>query len=113
MMFPKHSYVRSQKLMDAYRRIPCQHCGRDDGTVCGAHSNQGAHGKGRGIKADDNRAASLCSLCHHAIDQGRILTAAERLAVWWDAHVKTVRTLLAHGLWPANVPVPDIRKFDA
>jgi len=115
MMFPKRTYVRSKALTDACRLIPCQHCGRDErGHTCAAHSNWSVHGKGGHIKADDNRVAALCDRCHVPIlDQGSKLTKAERMAMWWKAHVKTVRILLARGLWPANVPIPDIRKFDA
>ena len=104
--FPKHDYIRSPALMKAYRLIPCQNCGRDDGTVCGAHSNTGADGKGRAIKADDNCAASLCSKCHYEIDQGPNLSQSERVMLWIRAHVKTVRTLLARDLWPRGVPIP-------
>lgn len=111
--FPKTEYVRSPKLMQAYRKIPCQACGIDDGTVVGAHSNQAAHGKGRGIKASDDRAASLCHSCHMAVDQGRSLSRPERESLWTSAHEKTVRELLRRGLWPMDVPVPDLRRFDA
>lgn len=110
MPVPKRTYVRSEPLMAAYRLIPCQHCGRDDGTVCGAHANWSNFGKGGHIKADDNRAASLCSLCHvPVLDQGSRLTRAERQAMWWAAHVKTVAELVRRALWPAGVAVPDIR----
>ena len=112
-MFPKREYIRSKQMMAAYRLIPCQHCGRADGTVCGAHSNQGEHGKGRGIKADDNQAASLCHGCHCELDQGPRLTREERMTLWAQAQARTVRVLLSRGLWPVNVPIPDIRKFNA
>ncbi len=56
---PKTEYIRSNKLMLRYRMLPCQNCGANDGTVCGAHSNQSKHGKGKGIKASDQYAASL------------------------------------------------------
>ncbi len=59
--FLKFPYVRSDKLMRAYGKIPCQHCGADDGTVVGAHSNWSCHGKGRGIKARDVYCASSIS----------------------------------------------------
>jgi len=81
MRFPKHQYIRSPALMKAYRQIPCQHCGAEDGTVCGAHSNQSADGKGRSIKADDNKCASLCFRCHAALDQGSFMARAEREAI--------------------------------
>lgn len=104
---PKHDYIRSESLMKAYRLIPCQNCGKDDGTVCGAHSNWAEHGKGRGIKADDNRCASLCFTCHGMLDQGSILGASERFALWSIAHIKTVAELLRRNLWPKGVPVPN------
>lgn len=105
---PKRDYVRSDDLLAACRLIPCQHCGRADGTVCAAHSNWGAHGKGMAIKADDSRVAALCATCHSMLDQGSRLSAAERVELWGVAHVATVMLLTAEGLWPAGVPVPHI-----
>lgn len=105
---PKREYVRSHTLMVAYRSIPCQHCGADDGTVCGAHSNWSEHGKGGRIKADDNRCASLCFRCHCQLDQGSQWSAEEKRLIWEEAHVKTVRLLLFTGRWPASVPVPQL-----
>ena len=107
MMFPKTAYIRSPALMRAYRQIECQHCGRDDGSVCGAHSNSAADGKGRSIKASDDRAASLCHRCHSELDQGRDLSRDERVAMWTNAHIKTIRELITRGLWPKGLPVPN------
>lgn len=104
-MFPKHQYVRSKRLMEAYRRIPCQHCGVDDGSVAGAHSNWG-WGRGKSIKADDNRCASLCFNCHRELDMGKNWTREQRKAIWTAAHQKTVALLNKLGLWPAGVPQP-------
>ncbi len=106
--FPKHVYVRSKKLMEAYRKIPCQNCGIDDGTVCGAHSNYLADHKGKGIKADDNRAASLCHACHMALDQGRLTTKEQRQQAWWSAHTHTINELVYRRLWPESIPIPDV-----
>lgn len=104
----KHDYIRSDALMKAYRLIPCQHCGRSDGTVCGAHSNWAIHGKGGAIKGDDNRCASLCAACHvPLLDQGSKLSRIQRQMMWWTAHVRTVRELLCRELWPTKVPIPD------
>lgn len=113
--FPKRQYVRSKAMMVAYRKIPCQHCGVDDGTVCGAHANWSQMGKGGHIKADDNRAASLCFECHMALDQGRLTTKEQRQQAWWSAHRSTVRELVDRRLWPASVTVPDTstNPFDA
>lgn len=109
--FPKRQYVRSPALLKACRSLPCQHCGRDDGTVCAAHSNQSQHGKGKAIKASDVFVAALCSTCHFDLDQGSRLSREERIVMWFAAWRATVRELLRRGLWPSNVPVPDIRSF--
>lgn len=107
---PKTDYVRSKYLMCAYRTIPCQWegCGIDDGTVCGAHANGAAFGKGMGIKADDSRCASLCAVRHSALDQGSALSKVERQRGWWAAHRRTVIRLVHEGRWDVRVPVPYI-----
>jgi len=104
-MFPKHKYIRSKKLLEAARKIPCQHCGADDGTVVAAHTNWGG-GKGRGIKADDNLIASLCFNCHSQLDQGASMTKGERQQMWEDAHRLTVALLWRRGFWPSDIPLP-------
>jgi hypothetical protein len=86
--------------------IPCQHCGIDDGTVCGAHANSSKFGKGRGIKASDIYCASLCFTCHMELDQGSKMTKAEREQMWQSAHEKTVNKLVELGLWPEEIPNP-------
>lgn len=105
-MIAKTQYIRSSKLMQAYRKIPCMHCGIADGSVCGAHSNQAKHGKAKGIKASDIYAASLCHVCHHALDQGRSMSRTERVQMWERAHARTIEALRERGLWPADVPFP-------
>ena len=104
----KFPYVRSPKLLKACRQLACTNCGRDDGTVCAAHSNQAKHGKGRAIKASDIYVASLCHGCHTELDQGLTMTRSERETMWLNAHVYTVKLLLNEGWWPDGVPVPEL-----
>lgn len=92
-MIAKFPYIRSKALMTLYRSIPCQSCGRDDGSVCGAHSNMSIHGHGRSVKSSDEYAASLCSTCHYELDQGKSLTRKEKQLMWSLAHAKTVKRL--------------------
>jgi hypothetical protein len=106
----KRTYVRDEALRKAYRAIPCQNCMRNDGTVCCAHANWAAHGKGKSIKASDDRGAALCFECHSGLDQGRELTREERRQVWEGAHRRSVELLVSEGLWPAHIPAPT---FDA
>jgi hypothetical protein len=109
---PKRTYIRSKALLAAVRTLPCQHSGVVGRTEA-AHSNWPQHGKAKGIKADDNRIAALSADIHRELDQGKNWSSGERQAIWWLAHCRTVRALLAAGLWPANVPIPDLRSFDA
>ena len=103
---PKRQYIRSRKLLDNCQYLNCAMCGVDDGTIVGAHSNQGAHGKGKAIKADDNMIAALCYVCHMDLDQGSIYSKKERERLWDRAHLKTVYWLIEANLWPDNVPLP-------
>jgi len=81
---------RNKKLLEILRQSPCQACGREDGTVVAAHSNQLRDGKGRGIKADDFRTAALCYTCHQELDQGTRLSKAERVEMFEEAHRATI-----------------------
>ena len=78
--------------MEMYREIACQNCSKQDGTVCGAHSNQSKHGKGRGKKASDEFCASLCDICHGWFDFG-IASRQEKIDMWEMAHLKTTIAL--------------------
>jgi hypothetical protein len=89
---------RSPKLLKACRDLPCAHCGTEDGTVVAAHSNQLAHGKGRGMKAPDYMVAALCFRCHTELDQGKDLSREERREYWDDAWQKTIATLFERGV---------------
>ena len=106
MTLQKYPYIRSPALLKACRAIPCTNCGRADDTVCAAHSNQSKHGKGRSIKASDVFVASLCHTCHSALDQGSLMSRADRERMWNACHLQTLRELVRGGLWPAGILVP-------
>jgi hypothetical protein len=105
-MIPKHTYIRSPKLLRAVAELPCQCCGSEN-NVQAAHSNWSG-GKGRGIKASDPHSAALCLKCHWEIDQGNKLTKEERKEKWLAAHRRTVQALQSQGKWPIDIPIPDI-----
>ena len=88
---------RNKKLLEYARKLPCQHCGADDGTVVAAHSNQLRDGKGRGLKASDYRIASLCYSCHSEIDQGKKLDKSQRVSMFEDAHRSTIGEFFERG----------------
>jgi hypothetical protein len=109
MMFPKRTYIRSRALLMQVASLECQHCGKH-GETQAAHTNWG-FGKGRGIKADDNMIAALCQTCHAKIDSGSKLSRAERMEMWEKAHLRTVKKLKLHNLWPIDVPLPEISHY--
>lgn len=106
---PKFIYIRDTRIRDACRSIACQNCytSRPDAGVTWSHANWG-FGKGRGIKCSDEKTAALCMRCHTELDSGSKLSEAERKAMWWAAHVNTIKVLVRLGRWPDGVPVPDI-----
>jgi hypothetical protein len=89
---------RNQKLLEAVRSSPCQHCGAQDGTVVAAHSNQLIDGKGRGLKAHDYRIAALCFRCHSELDQGSKMSKQERVNMFNNAHRATVGWLFENNV---------------
>ena len=84
---------RNKQLLEVVRRSPCQACGKNDGTVVAAHSNQLRDGKGRSLKAHDYRIAAMCYRCHSHLDQGYQMDKAERVEMWENAHRKTIAWL--------------------
>jgi hypothetical protein len=81
---------RNKDLLEIVRQSPCQVCGRQDGTVVAAHSNQLRDGKGRSLKSHDHRIAAMCFVCHSNLDQGNKMSKEERVEMWEDAHRKTI-----------------------
>lgn len=82
---------RNQRILNVPKHgdVPCCYCGIMDGTIVAAHSNQGRHGKGFGIKAHDCFVAFLCNSCHTFVDQGKADQDIKQ-SVWQAAHVKSL-----------------------
>jgi hypothetical protein len=62
---------RCHKLREAAKGRACVLCGKNDGTVIGAHYTgvrRGAYGGGLGIKVHDFLIAHLCADCHRELD---------------------------------------------
>ena len=105
----KSAPVRSEAYRRLVAAVPCVICG----LVGYGQAAHGSAGKGMGIKASDLELFCLCADrpgvrgCHSLLDQGALFTKAvrrEREPVW---AADTRRKLLALGLWPKGVPVPD------
>jgi len=88
---------RNKKLLEIVREFPCAMCGKEDGTVCAAHSKQSRDGKSLGMKAHDYLIASLCYTSHDMIDNNKKLDRAERIEAWEQAHRKTIGWLFDNG----------------
>lgn len=93
--FKSRTY-RNRDLLDLMREAPtCMGCLRaNDGTVVGAHKNEG---KGMGIKQSDATACALCHGCHMAYDQGRGMSRDQRRAFFYEAHSRTIVWLIESG----------------
>jgi hypothetical protein len=109
MKFPKSQPYRNKKHLMNVAALECQVCGKDGATQA-AHSNWAKHGKSFGRKADDQYTAAMCQFCHHELDQGWMLTKLQRQDMWTTAWIKTVKRLVAEGLWPDNVEIPEEAK---
>lgn len=85
--------MRDNKRLAAIRKLPCVRCGRTP--VDAAHSNQSAHNKGLGIKADDRYTIPLCR--QHHIEYDQLLTMTREQAVEWFERMleKTERMLFS------------------
>ncbi|CAG2126863.1 hypothetical protein LMG31506_00210 [Cupriavidus yeoncheonensis] len=88
---PKRRPMAQRRYALACRGEPCYLLipgapSHDRRTVVDCHSNQQAHGKGMGIKADDEKTVPGCAWCHRELDQGSRLTKEERRTYWDDAY---------------------------
>lgn len=105
---PKHIYVRSAVLLARVRALPCMVTGVY-GQTQPAHSNWG------GAVARRSRLTITASRQFPGRSTGNLTRACdgrvERKALWWKAHVKSVKALLAQDLWPQKVPIPDIEVY--
>jgi hypothetical protein len=87
---------RNPKLLAAVRLLPCVNCGVV-GTQA-AHSNQIQHGSGTAIKSGDNYCMALCPKCHFSLDNGNVLTKAERRLMTFEGIAESYARLMEKGL---------------
>jgi len=74
-------------------------CNGNAATSVWAHSNQGIHGKGKGIKAHDFYGAIACSDCHDAVDGRRNdLTSEDRIGYLNLGMARTLPMLFKEGI---------------
>lgn len=69
------------------------------------HSNQAAHGKGKGIKAYDYYTLPGCRACHNELDQGMRYSRIEKFALW-DAGFALWLPVRVSLLLAAGRPIP-------
>ena len=105
---PKAAPVRSEAYRRAVASLPCIACGIQG-------YSQAAHlpPEAKGMKQSDLLTFPLCCTrvgiagCHQDYDQYRLFPRAAAMAVGRAWAADTRRKLLALGLWPKGVPVPD------
>jgi hypothetical protein len=89
--FPKNTAQRNPSLLAMARDKPCLIrkqgvCNGDNSTTVAAHSNELAHGKGRGLKANDFYTVWACARCHTWLDGSYSATKEEKQAAFKLAH---------------------------
>ena len=102
--------LRSEKLRDACRDIPCcarvagfvsSHCAGDD-TVVGAHLP--IWGKGTGTKVSDLAIVAACFTCHELIDRRMPVPSIHYNSDYWKqlmlGNHETIARWIAMGLLP-------------
>jgi hypothetical protein len=94
----KHVF-RSEKILKVMRQMPCAACGSQDGSVAGAHRNEG---KGMGLKVSDALVAPLCFTCHRYLDQGKDMTREERREYWNRAFINGIQYAIENELLVTN-----------
>ena len=94
---------RNRDLLDlAHKLHDCPLCnGYSVDGLEPAHSNQGKHGKGMGIKAHDNFHAAICHDCHNLLDNG-MLNREDAKDMWQMAYDWTVLEYFKRGWLTVN-----------
>jgi len=80
---------RSPALRRSAQGEACVACGRNDGSIVWAHSNEGEHGKGKSLKCHDLLGNYLCFYCHYDYDFGTA-TREEKQAFFREHYPKTM-----------------------
>ena len=92
---------RNKKILKSAKGQPCTvrsvWCNGDTSTTVAAHSNQLAHGKGRGVKCHDIFVVYSCSGCHRWLDESAA-TRAEKVEAFNAAMHRTWLLLLQNGV---------------
>lgn len=95
---------RNPKLLRLADGMPCMGCGKQDGTICMAHSDFALHGKSKDMKAHDCFVAALCHTCHTWLGSGTKQymffspTRADKLEFFRRSHDATMLYLWNEGL---------------
>lgn len=99
--------MRSRAYREAVASLECYHC-RLHGHSQAAHPNTG---KTKGVKACDSLCFPMCCVSgndhHRQFDQYELVPRADMQAYEEAAHRWTVATLLARGMWPKGLKVPE------
>lgn len=84
---------RDPKRLELIRSLPCCQCGASPRSQA-AHSNFGIHGKGKGIKADDEYTIPLCANCHADLDQNLSQQTRRQQLDWFNKKLAFIDEVL-------------------
>ena len=73
--------MNANKRFKVLRQLPCCWCGRSPSDV--AHSNWYEHGKGKGVKANDEYTIPMCREHHNLFDTYALGVTREQSKAWF------------------------------
>lgn len=108
---PKHVYLRSEPYKRWVASLDCAHCFKG-GPTQAAHSDAGADGKGKSIKADDSTCFPACADdlgrrgCHSILGSTGLFTREQQQTLAASYARLTQEAALEQGKWPKEWPLP-------
>lgn len=95
-MLPDKNMYRDPDLLKLAKGEKCllqvsdQCLGEEGSTTVAAHSNLMAHGKGKGLKAEDCFTVWACHKCHTIFDQGGSFSREEKNDLFYEALLRQI-----------------------
>lgn len=89
-MYRDDNLLKLAKGEKCLLQVSDQCLGEEGSTTVAAHSNQMAHGKGKGLKAEDCFTVWSCYKCHSLFDQGGSFSREEKNDLFYEALLRQI-----------------------
>ena len=89
-MYRDDNLLKLAKGEKCLLQVSDQCLGEEGSTTVAAHSNLMAHGKGKGLKAEDCFTVWACHKCHTIFDQGGSFSREEKNDLFYEALLRQI-----------------------